>query len=121
VVSTHKCRLTLRCTRSATAGFARLRTRVSSNVRRHLVFLALTRAGLDELRTQFGRLPSPLWVNEGLLSSVELAELRKGGASVTNFTYHIAPGDSTAIEGALTMISRHHSGQRIWVERQSDV
>jgi hypothetical protein len=28
--------LTLRCTRSATAGFARLRTRVNSNVRRHV-------------------------------------------------------------------------------------
>jgi hypothetical protein len=28
-----RCRLTLRCTRSATAGFARFRTRVSSNVR----------------------------------------------------------------------------------------
>jgi 8-oxo-dGTP pyrophosphatase MutT (NUDIX family) len=31
------CRLTLRCTRSATAGFARLRTRVNSNVRQQRV------------------------------------------------------------------------------------
>ena len=31
----HHGRLTLRCTRSATAGFARFRTRVNSNVRLH--------------------------------------------------------------------------------------
>jgi hypothetical protein len=31
----HECRLTLRCTRRATAGFAVVRTRVNSNVRPH--------------------------------------------------------------------------------------
>ena len=91
------------------------------DVRRHLVFLALTRAGLDELRSQFGHLPSPLWVNDGLLSSAELTELRAKGADVTNFSYRIQPGDNAAIEDALAVISEHHAGQRIWVERQSDV
>ena len=95
--------------------------RLRKTVRSHLVFLALTRAGLDELRTQFGHLPSPLWVNDGLLSKTELAELRAKGADVTNFSYRIQPGDTAAIEAALAVISEHHAGQRIWVERQSDV
>jgi hypothetical protein len=86
-----------------------------------LVFLALTRAGLDELSEVFGRLPSPLWVNDGLLSDEELAELRAKGADVTNFSYRIEPGDTAAIEDALAVISEHHADQRIWVERQSDV
>jgi hypothetical protein len=86
-----------------------------------LVFLALTRAGLDELSDEFGRLPSPLWVNDGVLSPEELAKLRAKGSDVTNFSYRIQPGDTTAIENALAVISEHHPRQRIWVERQSDV
>jgi hypothetical protein len=85
-----------------------------------LVFLALTRAGLDELSEHFGHLPSPLWVNDGLLSDQELAELRAKGADVTNFSYRIEQGDTTAIEDAIAVISEHHAGQRIWVERQSN-
>jgi hypothetical protein len=86
-----------------------------------LVFLALTRAGLDELAEHFGRLPSPLWLNDGLLSAEELANLRSKGADVTTFSHRIAPGDSAAIEGALAVIAEHHIGQRVWVERNGDV
>ena len=120
----HKCRAHLTagsCSTRYARSYAARTARQNRNVRRHLVFLALTRAGLDELRNQFGRLPSPLWVSDGVLSQAELGELRANGADVTNFSYSIGSGDTAAIEDALGVIAEHHPGQRIWVERQSDV
>ena len=86
-----------------------------------MVFFALTRPGLDELAEHFGRLPSPLWLNQGLLSEEELADLRAKGADITTFSQRIAPGDAAGIEHALAVIAEHHVGQRIWVERSADV
>jgi hypothetical protein len=82
-----------------------------------MVFFALTRAGLDEITRQLGRAPSPLWVNEGVMTDAELAELRDKGADVTNFNCRIAPDDTDAIEFALSTVAEHHVGERIWVER----
>jgi hypothetical protein len=46
------CSLTLRCTRSAPAGFARLRPRVNSNVRRHRPCFRTSRSSAKSLQLQ---------------------------------------------------------------------
>ena len=81
-----------------------------------MVFLALTRPGLDELARAMGRTPSPLWVNDGVLTAQELKELRQQGIDLTNFTHRFALDDLTAVADALDTIAMHHPGQGIWVE-----
>lgn len=84
-----------------------------------MVFLVLTRPALDELASHFGRLPSPLWVNKGLLSKQELADLRAKGIDVSDFTNNVPPNDLKAIDGVLAVIAEHHYGHAIWVECHS--
>lgn len=86
-----------------------------------MVFLALTRTGLDELSERLGYPPSPLWVNNDVFSKEELADLRAKGVDVTNFSHRIRPDDTAAIEAALVTIAEHHVGEAIWVERNSAV
>jgi len=81
-----------------------------------MVYFALTRAGYDELNAHLGTAPSPLWVNDGVLSASELLELREAGVKVTNFTRFIDPHSMTEIQEAIFTVQDHHSGQRVWVE-----
>jgi len=81
-----------------------------------MVFLALTRSGLDELVKAIGRTPSPLWVNDGVLTALELKELRDRGIDLTNFTKPMAPEDQTEVASAVDTIAMHHPGKSIWVE-----
>lgn len=85
-----------------------------------MVFFALTRQGLDEFARHFGRLPSPLWVNKGVLSREELDDLRARGGDVTDFAHMIGAEDAAALQQALADIAQHHPGERIWVERMPD-
>ena len=86
-----------------------------------MVYFVLTRAGYDELNAQRGATPSPLWVNDGVLSASELLELRKAGVKVTNFTRVIDPHNVTEIQEAIFTVQDHHSGQRVWVEYAPDL
>lgn len=86
-----------------------------------MVFFALTRHGYEELVSQTGRAPSPIWVNAGVLSEAELAQLRSAGVEVTNFTHTIDAADSEAILVAVQSIQEHHNGQRVWVEYAHDL
>ena len=81
-----------------------------------MVFLILTRAGYEELVAQFRQPPSPLWVNTGVLSPGELAQLRQAGSEVTDFSCPINIQDSSAIEVAISTVQEHHAGKRVWVE-----
>jgi hypothetical protein len=85
-----------------------------------MVFLVLTRAGFDEITSCTGGVPSPLWVNKGVLSPDELADLRAKGSDISSFSNHIAPTDTNGIVGVLGIIAEHHPGQRIWVEHYGD-
>lgn len=81
-----------------------------------MVYFVLTRSGYDELIAQRGFTPSPLWVNEGVLSATELLRLHEAGVKVTNFTRFIDPHNMTEIEEAVFTVQDHHSNQRVWVE-----
>lgn len=86
-----------------------------------MVFFALTRSGYEELVRQSGHAPSPIWVNAGVLSDAELAQLRSSGVEVTNFTRLVDAADSEAIREAVQTIQEHHSGQSVWVEYAHDL
>ncbi len=81
-----------------------------------MAFLVLTRAGLDSLVEQYGGLPANLWVNEGVLSEQELADIRADGGWVTNFTLSISSTDRSAINTALDTIADHHPGEAVFAE-----
>ena len=81
-----------------------------------MVFFALTRLGYNELLGHLGKAPSPLWVNEGVLSDSELEQLRLAGAEVTNFTSAIDPRSISAVEDAIHTVQEHHAGEIVWVE-----
>ena len=81
-----------------------------------MVFLVLTRSGYEELVAKLGQPPSPLWVNAGVLSTLELAQLRQTGYEVTNFTYVVDIYDNSELEIAINTVQEHHTGKRIWVE-----
>lgn len=81
-----------------------------------MVFLVLTRAGLEELKQNFGRVPSPLWINKGVLSEAEILELRDKGVEITSFARHIRPDEYSAIDDAIGVIQGQHAGSRVWAE-----
>jgi phosphatidate phosphatase APP1 len=81
-----------------------------------MVFLVLTRAGFEELKQNFGRLPSPLWINKDILSEAEFAELRDSGVEITSFARHIHPDEQIALDGAVGIVQGQHAGSAVWVE-----
>jgi len=81
-----------------------------------MVYFVLTRAGFDELSSQHNMLPSPLWVNDGVLSPSEISDLRDAGSDITNFVKSIDPHDMPAITDAISTVQEHCPGKRIWVE-----
>jgi hypothetical protein len=81
-----------------------------------MVYFAITRKGYDDLVATQGRAPSPLWVNGGVLTSLELSHLRDQGIDVSSFTARLDPGVQSAILEAIDTVRQHHAGQTIWVE-----
>jgi hypothetical protein len=81
-----------------------------------MIFFALTRSGYDALVEDLGDVPYLLWVNYGVLSHAELAELRSNGKDVTEFTSPISRTSNSEFEDALHTIREHHRGHSLWVE-----
>jgi hypothetical protein len=73
-----------------------------------MIYLVLNRSAWLELMTAGREEPSPLWVNAGVLTPEELAELRQSGARVTNFSSFIDPESEPALQEALEIIREHH-------------
>ncbi len=92
------------------------RAPLNSGVRSEMTHFVLTRKGYEQLKASFGNFPFAFWVNDGVLSVSELAELRAAGFSVTNFTTVIDPNCSTEVASAVVTIQQHHPNQSIWVE-----
>lgn len=78
-----------------------------------MVFLALTRPGLDDALALAKHAPISIWCSANAISEEEFDAL--AGADLTRFTYAL---DSTAeaLDDALTTIEEHHPGQRLWIE-----
>jgi len=81
-----------------------------------MIFFALTRKGYESLVEYLGEAPSMLWVNCGVLSPAERAELRSKGKDVTDFTRPICRTKASEYEDALHTIQEHHPGHSLWVE-----
>jgi phosphatidate phosphatase APP1 len=81
-----------------------------------MVFLVLTRDGLDQLKARFGRVPSPLWIGHGLLSDAEIGGMRSSGVQVGMLAGPVDTGSSYAIGDAVRLIQEQHPGSRVWVE-----
>jgi hypothetical protein len=82
-----------------------------------MVYFVLTRSGFEELISLQNRVPSPIWVNDGVLTPTELLDLRNSGVEVTNFVRLIDPEDMSAINEAIYTVQEHCPGKTIWVER----
>ena len=78
-----------------------------------MVYLVLTRDGLDEVRSRFQ--PSDVvWAGRRVLSSEEAESL--GDQGLTIFHHDIDPADSVAAAGWTYKMAEMHPGQPIWVE-----
>lgn len=80
-----------------------------------MVFLAITRSGYATYLALGGE-AGALWVGAGVLSDVELAELRQLEVDVSNFDYEILPHEFDVIAGAVETIKEHHPGEPVWVD-----
>ncbi|MCW8880333.1 MAG: hypothetical protein OQK51_25015 [Kangiellaceae bacterium] len=58
----------------------------------------------------------PIWLNEGVVSQSELADLRARNIEVSNFHYVVDIDDEESREEALFTIAEHHPNERIWSE-----
>jgi hypothetical protein len=81
-----------------------------------MVFFALTRFGYDELVRVLGHTPSPLWINQGVLTLDERAQLRTSGIDLTDFVERIDPNNHAAVRNATNTVREHHPDASIWVE-----
>ena len=85
-----------------------------------MVFLVLTRSAYDELCIALGKVPSPIWLAEGVLGQAEIDDLRGSGVVVTNFDYSVNPDNAEGVEDMFSTVALHHPGQAIWVEKRGD-
>jgi hypothetical protein len=81
-----------------------------------MVHFALTRKSYDDLVAQLGQAPSPLWVNNGVLSATEIKQLHEAGVDISNFTIGVNPLDPSDVAQAVDTIKEHHPGETVWVE-----
>ena len=81
-----------------------------------MIFLVLTRSGYEELLVRFKSTPTPLWVNQNVLTDAELDELRKSGVEVSNFSYLIDATNQVEVEEAAYTVNEHHLNNSVWVE-----
>jgi hypothetical protein len=86
-----------------------------------MVFFVLTRSGHDELLLLLGKTPSPLWVNEGVLSKEETKLLHEVGVEISNFTHRITIDDFSQTSAAIDTIKQHHPNHSIWVENPASL
>lgn len=81
-----------------------------------MVIFVITKDGYLELEPIIKTAKYPVWIGADILSSNEIANLRKDGVNLTDFSYSIEPSDFETIQDALGDISLHHPGHRIWLE-----
>jgi len=81
-----------------------------------MTYLVLTRSGYEELVRKLQRVPSPLWVNKGVLSQDELAAIRTSEVALTDFNRHIEPSNGQEVEDAAYTVKEHHPNETLWVE-----
>ena len=81
-----------------------------------MVYFVLTRSGFDDLVSSLGRIPSPMWVDAGVLSDVEILSIRADGVDLTTFSPRIGRVEKSEFEDALETVYQHPPGHSIWYE-----
>lgn len=79
-----------------------------------MIFLALTRSGLDELILLRKTPDVVIWCGSNVLSEAEYAAL--SGVNISRFTYPLESRDGEAFQCALETIVDHHANEKIWIE-----
>jgi hypothetical protein len=78
-----------------------------------MVFLILTRAGFDAVRSRVEVGRDAVWFNAGVISQAEVSQLRSSGLDVTTFADALDVDD---LSSDVATIAEHHPSQVIWVE-----
>ena len=81
-----------------------------------MAYIVLTRSGYEELVRKLQGVPSPLWVNKGILSLDELAAIRTSEVVLTDFTRLIRPSNVQEVGEAAYTVEEHHPNETVWVE-----
>jgi hypothetical protein len=76
-----------------------------------MVFMILSCAGFDELFPRLVKDRDAVWVNAGVLSEAEVAELRGAGWNLTKWTNRL-----TDLMTEIGTVQLHHPDQVVWVE-----
>ena len=82
-----------------------------------MVFLAITRHGLDNALRRVGETATPVWCGADAISQDEFAAMP--GEGLTRFEYEL--GTRELLPDALGTIAEHHPGEVIWVEAEPAV
>lgn len=80
----------------------------------HMVYLALTPQGLQDILNASEAAKCPVWCGADALSEAEFEKLER--SNITRFTYSFADADAATIQDALATIEEHHPGKRVWIE-----
>jgi hypothetical protein len=76
-------------------------------------FLALTRSGVASV-VQDDRQSCSLWIGSGILSEVEVQNLRSAGFDVSVFIHAVWTDEE--IEDAIPTLREHHPNEAVWIE-----
>ena len=76
-----------------------------------MVFMVLTRSGFDDVFPRLIKDRDAIWVNAGVLSESEVAELREAGWNLTKWTNRL-----TDLTAQIDTVQLHHPGQVVWTE-----
>ena len=78
-----------------------------------MVFLALTRSGLDDALALARNMALSIWCSADAIDEQAFDAL--GQSDLTRFTYSLV-STADALDDALATIEEHHPGERIWIE-----
>lgn len=79
-----------------------------------MIFLALTRCGLNEAIELCECVDGVIWCGSDAISEHEFRGLTE--LTVTRFTYPLEGADAETLADVLATIAEHHPGKKIWVE-----
>jgi hypothetical protein len=81
-----------------------------------MVFLILTKDGIDDAMEAAQVAKASVWVNADLIEPPEVSRLCAGGLALTTMTYPIDPLDCEEVEETVNTIREHHPGEVLLVE-----
>ena len=98
----------------ATSGVLRHAQIMDSKLKADMVYLVLNAQSLQEILDTSELAKMSVWFGANALSEAEFAKLQ--GSNFTRFTYSFENCDNATIQRAVSTITEHHPGERVWVE-----